>query len=97
MKRRIAETEAELRQFDEDIANLKRARNTKAGELEELKQTLQSRARPSKTGAKGINYQGDEFDWDNMLLARSEAVFNISQFRLCQRGCVARLAFLNDI
>ncbi|KAF5309315.1 hypothetical protein D9611_014398 [Ephemerocybe angulata] len=86
LKMRIANGEADLRQFDEDLAQLKKARDKKAEELEELRRQLRSRSKPQTNGSKGINYQTDAFDWDRMLLAKSKAIFNIPEFRLCQRG-----------
>ncbi|KAF5326297.1 hypothetical protein D9611_000672 [Ephemerocybe angulata] len=86
LKMRMANGEADLRQFDEDLAQLKKARDKKARELEELSRQLQSQSKSQTSASKGINYQTDTFDWDRMLVAKSNGIFNIPDFRLCQRG-----------
>ncbi|KAJ2917914.1 hypothetical protein MD484_g2495, partial [Candolleomyces efflorescens] len=90
LKEKIRLLEADVQQYTKDIEDLTKARDSKAGQLEELKRQLRLRHhQPSATAraAKaGINYQLDAFDWDRELLGKIKQVFGIANFRLCQRG-----------
>ncbi|KAF6741547.1 hypothetical protein DFP72DRAFT_1083662 [Ephemerocybe angulata] len=86
LETRMASSEADLQQLDEVLAQLNKSRDKKAGELEKIRRQLQYQRETQTGGSKGINYQSDSFDWDGALVEKSKAVFNISEFRLCQRG-----------
>ncbi|RXW14016.1 hypothetical protein EST38_g11839 [Candolleomyces aberdarensis] len=92
LKERIRLLEADVHQYNKDIEDLTKVRDSKASQLEELKRQLRSRHyRPNTTATRsetGINYQQGFFDWDKHLLKKSKDVFGIEKFRLCQRGCV---------
>jgi len=89
IRARIAELDAEVRGCELDIAMIRDRMAVFLEEKKKLEQQLEQ-SRPSNKGkAKaqgGINYSNEQFDWSDGLKARMKAVFNIDEFRLCQRG-----------
>ncbi|KAF6742751.1 P-loop containing nucleoside triphosphate hydrolase protein [Ephemerocybe angulata] len=86
LKMRRSDCEAVLRILDEDLAELNESRKKKAREIEELTRQLQSRSGSRPSGSNKIDYQTDIFDWEELLVTKRKAIFNVQDFRLCQRG-----------
>jgi ATP-dependent DNA helicase Q1 len=92
----IANLEAEISGYDEEIKQMKALRAIRVNEREKLVEQRQhhhhhhySRAQKEKGKERaqdGIDYTFDGFDWSHELEAQMRKVFGINSFRLCQRG-----------
>jgi len=89
----LVDREAEVKQLEDEIQALERCLKRKRDEVNSIKQQLQSLNSSrikSNERSGGMDYNSDKFEWDIALMSKSRAVFNITQFRLCQRGLVSR-------
>ncbi|PPQ78009.1 hypothetical protein CVT25_015565 [Psilocybe cyanescens] len=91
IRSRIAEIDADMQSFREEIAALETQISICIHEKKKLEMQLNqsSSHRDVKGKSKeqpGINYSTEQFDWSGGLKARMKAVFGIKEFRLCQEG-----------
>lgn len=100
LNEKIAELDAEIKGYDEEINDIKRLRVLRVQDrdalLEQLQQTrgfgaqtatVQGNGREQQAHG-GIDYTAPGFDWSQGMKAKMKKVFGIDQFRLCQEGYV---------
>lgn len=97
MNEQIADIDAEISGYDEDIRKLRELRALRMIDKKKLVDELQgmlSGGRMSQTVATGggkttqagIDYDVDGFDWSQQLKSRMKTIFGINNYRLCQQG-----------
>lgn len=88
----IAEIEAEIQGYEEDVARLRNVISVRRKDLENIHTRLRNMSGvpngkgKGKAQQTGIDYTNDVFDWTDGLKARMKTVFGIDNFRLCQQG-----------
>ncbi|KAF9556796.1 ATP-dependent DNA helicase [Agrocybe pediades] len=91
-RRRIAELDAEMQGYERDIKAIRNRMAVCGEEKSKLEEQLEQSRRVAlgkngnTQGQTGIDYPNGNFAWSDALKTRMKAVFNIDDFRLCQRG-----------
>ena len=80
------------------IEKWKTTRQLHSNEIKGLKRDIaaldaQDQRQPRSSGdmSDSINYMGQDFEWSKQLKSKLKRIFGIDDFRLCQRGYVARV------
>lgn len=91
-------TQRDLADAELQIEKWKTTRQIHFNEIKELKKKItaldaqgQRQHRPSGDTSDSINYMGQNFEWSKQLKSKLKRIFGIDDFRLCQRGYVARV------
>lgn len=92
VRARIANLDAEIHGYQEDIKSLQNRLELCFQERSKLEAELNQAQRQNSSSAngtarkQGTNYATEMFEWSDALKKRMKEVFNINDFRLSQRG-----------
>jgi ATP-dependent DNA helicase Q1 len=96
--RRLEVTQRDLADAEQQIDKWKATRQLHFDEITELKKEIsvldaEDKRQPgsSSSMSDSINYMEQEFEWSKQLKLKLKRIFGIDDFRLCQKGCVARV------
>ena len=90
-QRDLADVELQIEKWKEN-------RQLHSSEIKELKREIavldahdQCQLETSSATSDSINYMEQEFEWSKQLKSKLKRIFGIDDFRLCQKGYVARV------
>ena len=93
-------TQKDLANAEVQIEKWKATRQLHSNEIKDLKREIaaldaQDQYQPGSNGAvlDSIDYMGQDFEWSKQLKSKLKKVFGIDDFRLCQKGYVARVGY----
>ena len=90
-------TQRDFADAEQQVEKWNATRELYSKEIKELKQEIaalaaQDHGRPGPATAMSdsVNYMEQEFEWSGQLKSKLRRIFGIDDFRLCQKGYVAR-------
>lgn len=91
-------TQRDFADAEQQVEKWNATRELYSKEIKELKQEIATliaqdhdRLGPTTTMSDSVNYMEQEFEWSRQLQSKLRRIFGIDDFRLCQKGYVARV------